>query len=398
MSSFVPIPASVQDTFYRYKREVVRLVPEHKNGIQHRLANLENIARQLKVEHEDLIRHLRKHLKCHISNGVIPGKMEVPTVEAALEVYIVEHVLCPKCQLPELVTRHGDTKCNACGNSKEANFESKKGSFKKVDSTSTSDDMDMEPSPEDSGSTSLDIKTCNIMHQIYDLRDHYIDGPGARDPIAPVIIQRAEELLKKCWNCKTEEEYKKIKKRIAEFGAEIDSGQVAPPKFVIVPKPVSAPDLSCTVKKPTDALEKEKLGGSTLIRSASAVDVTRKSMMLRKGKPARLEDVFQLPLGQGTLNCSEMLKMYPDFGVGMDGTTDGASLLLYYDRNPLTGIYELRDADAEHDISEELGMNLEVAMAGESAEDELARKTRDLSLREKNVKKSNRAKRPAETE
>jgi uncharacterized Zn finger protein (UPF0148 family) len=418
MSAYVPIPSSVKDAFYRYKREVIHLVQEHKNGVQSRLVNLEKIANQLKVSHDNLTKHLRKHLQCHIANGVIPGKMSVAAVEEALEVYIEEHVLCKRCRLPELVGAKGDVRCNACGHSAAEGQEMSKADKKKAKKTEKESRTeskssgsaslladDAEPSLEDSGGTDLDLKLCRTMHQLYDLRDHYLAKRGldanaenrsatSSEGVFEIIIARAEAYLAKCWDCRDSKTYRAIKEKIKLFGEEIDAGKVV--------KPASSPDLpSMHPSKNRSATSPEGVSGESaerkdnLIRSASAVDVSRGTMMLCKSKAARLDDIFQLPLGQGALHCREFIAMYPEFAAEMNGSNIGACLLFFYEQNPVTKEYVLKDSDAEYDIAAALGMDLGVAIVGESDAEAASRKERKPKIAPRLAPKGFSKQRPA---
>ena len=89
-------------------------------------------------------------------------------------------------------------------------------------------------------------------------------------------------------------------------------------------------------------------------------------MMLTLHAQANEHDLFRLPFGGIEMSCKDIKEAYPEFSKLMDGKDYGACLTLYYDKNPLNGIYEFRDEDAEMDIAEQLGFDIIVCTTGES--------------------------------
>jgi translation initiation factor 2 beta subunit (eIF-2beta)/eIF-5 len=100
------------DIFNRYKRDVIQVVHEKKNGGQTRMVNIETIAKQLHVTVESMTTFIQKQINQRIRPGyVITGTVEISTLESALDQFIQSHVLCQQCGLPEL----GEGVCKACG-------------------------------------------------------------------------------------------------------------------------------------------------------------------------------------------------------------------------------------------------------------------------------------------
>ena len=104
-------------------------------------------------------------------------------------------------------------------------------------------------------------------------------------------------------------------------------------------------------------------------------------MLSRKKKPLDT-DLFRLPFS-GIISWKEYVEYYPDLIHQMDGTCIENCLSFYYELNIVNKIYEFRDNDAELDISEILGMNLNVVVEGEKLEEQEERKTKSCNDIEK---------------
>nr|QYA18309.1 hypothetical protein KOM_12_39 [Clandestinovirus] len=87
--------------------------------------------------------------------------------------------------------------------------------------------------------------------------------------------------------------------------------------------------------------------------------------------------VFRLPFGGGSLDFVQLSEMYEEFITAMDGQDDSSCLAFYYERNPVTSIYEFRDADAEADIADVMGMDIQVCSDGESLSESQERKQKE---------------------
>ena len=87
--------------------------------------------------------------------------------------------------------------------------------------------------------------------------------------------------------------------------------------------------------------------------------------MMTTKRRANPDDVFTLPFGQGEIKMHEMLDAYPNLYSEMDGKLPGQCLLLFYEKNPVNGIYVFADADAENDMADILGIQTRVVTFGE---------------------------------
>ena len=118
-----------------------------------------------------------------------------------------------------------------------------------------------------------------------------------------------------------------------------------------------------------DLLQERK---RTLLHKSISYSPLRMKLTLRTAAPADLE--LRLPMGGGTASVAYVTEHYPEFAAEMDGADYGACLELYYERNPVNGIYEFRDQDAELDIAEAMGMDLRVCTEGESTAEKKTRR------------------------
>lgn len=112
----IPIPNSEQnqsDPFYRYQRDELKYC---KKGQFYVLENLEVIAKQIHVELPELLLFMTKKMGQPVTlnkkTNIIAIKSLPNDIESVLEEYICSHIVCKKCQLPELNSKG---KCNACG-------------------------------------------------------------------------------------------------------------------------------------------------------------------------------------------------------------------------------------------------------------------------------------------
>jgi len=101
---------------YRYKREKVSVVIESFKGNVTRITNFQKISVSLQVPCEALSRAFEKHAKRKLGISTcgpltFPGKILESVLDSSLQDLIEEHLLCPRCFLPEFFK--GD--CRACG-------------------------------------------------------------------------------------------------------------------------------------------------------------------------------------------------------------------------------------------------------------------------------------------
>lgn len=93
------------------------------------------------------------------------------------------------------------------------------------------------------------------------------------------------------------------------------------------------------------------------------------------------ETVFRLPYGSGTLPFKEIKNLYPEFIKEMNGQDETSSFCFYYELNPISGIYEFSNNDAEYDIADMMGIDLNVCVFGEACKtDQLASSLSTLSF------------------
>ena len=95
-------------------------------------------------------------------------------------------------------------------------------------------------------------------------------------------------------------------------------------------------------------------------------------MLTRKSKPTGT-DLFQIPFS-GAVQWDEYIEIYPDIIKEMDGKCSENCLLFYYEKNFVNQVYNFRDEDAEFDIANILGIDINITVEGESIEDKNSRK------------------------
>jgi hypothetical protein len=95
-------------------------------------------------------------------------------------------------------------------------------------------------------------------------------------------------------------------------------------------------------------------------------------MFTRKATPNKT-DLFQVPFS-GVMSWNNYIDLYPDITNEMDGSCRENCLSFYYEKNLVNGIYIFRDEDAEFDIANILGIDLNITVEGESIEDKITRK------------------------
>jgi len=246
----IPIPRTVKDPYFRYRREPLIIDHRGKHGGQTVLLNISVIAKNIRVPHEKLIAHFKRNLGTSINEkGIIKGHIEYDKLEDALEEYIVKNCLCGRCGLPELRTDKTtkNRSCDACGfeilRKKKKNNKSKgnKGSNSNSDSdglknnhnNSNSDDTNDHSDGDDGGpgapednnrsskekSLSLDNQICRLIHKIDDevqrikLSSSSIPSIPNNSLNSSVIISRPlsspllnefEKLIAESWECRDE--------------------------------------------------------------------------------------------------------------------------------------------------------------------------------------------------
>lgn len=113
------IPKYVDDPFYRYKREILKVEIIQKCGGQTVFVNLEDVCKQINRPIKLVVLYLKRKLKknIHLDKKLgkykMNGKTDVNELEEYLEKFILKYVLCKTCKNPET---NLEGQCKACGN------------------------------------------------------------------------------------------------------------------------------------------------------------------------------------------------------------------------------------------------------------------------------------------
>ena len=160
------------DVFYRYKRNTIQTEKIDKQGGLTKITNMQCIQRQLGVG-KDFISLFYKAIKKtghpQVSTGVFRGNIPVDVLENILEKLIQEHVLCPKCKLPEW----NKEVCKACGYCKDD--ESKKAKLKKSKKKLTKQQVELESDADDNKTETQEIVNDNKLKDLYKERETRIE-------------------------------------------------------------------------------------------------------------------------------------------------------------------------------------------------------------------------------
>jgi translation initiation factor 2 beta subunit (eIF-2beta)/eIF-5 len=198
-NSTIPIPSSITDPFYRYKRNKLEIVIKNKNGGQTSLENIDQIASQLHVSTSELTKAIAKGTGCGINKNVISGIIDIDKLEIILEKFIRANVLCSNCNLPELGIRDGFKSCNACGfqykGKRSVKNESKISDKKKTESSHKIDDA-----------------AGKIIHRIDDL----LTKTKVKE-----LIDQLHLLESECWKCETENDLNILREKMASIESSL---------------------------------------------------------------------------------------------------------------------------------------------------------------------------------
>ncbi len=106
----VPIPKTVVDVYYRYKRDLI-ILEEHKQYFL--WTNFIIIMKQLHADANHFKKKFRRAMNQAIKckDDILRFKSVPFELEDFLEAYIVKYILCGNCGLPELECGA----CRACG-------------------------------------------------------------------------------------------------------------------------------------------------------------------------------------------------------------------------------------------------------------------------------------------
>jgi len=114
-NSKVPFPNNDKtsaDPNYRYMRESVLV---EKSGQFYNLKNINNVANDIDIKVEVLIKYIQKKLGQPVTLDKSSNNYKIKSspndVEKYVEQFIVENLVCKKCGIPEVK----DSVCSSCG-------------------------------------------------------------------------------------------------------------------------------------------------------------------------------------------------------------------------------------------------------------------------------------------
>lgn len=119
--SNVNIPRSVEDPFYRYTRQTIKLKHIAKNGGMTVLENLDQIALAIGVQTSFLAKVIMKGLNTSLVKVPISlrGVFSSNDIENIIESFIIAYVICPNCDNPEFLEKKKKRICKACGHTRK---------------------------------------------------------------------------------------------------------------------------------------------------------------------------------------------------------------------------------------------------------------------------------------
>lgn len=107
------------DPFYRYKMSRLQIQYGIANGGQTFLYNIMIVCNELKCSEKELVKFISKRLSTWSAKNkrgtYLSGTFSCETISDLLIKFIQKFILCPTCQLPELVPIVKGKRCNACG-------------------------------------------------------------------------------------------------------------------------------------------------------------------------------------------------------------------------------------------------------------------------------------------
>lgn len=111
------IPKTVEDPFYRYRRQRVKAVSGKANTtvITNAATICHAIHRPIKVVADYLKSHLSSNVIVKDDMIIIKGSFTAGTLDDAIESYIVDNVLCQTCGNVETSYENKQVRCKACG-------------------------------------------------------------------------------------------------------------------------------------------------------------------------------------------------------------------------------------------------------------------------------------------
>jgi len=194
------------DAHYRYKRNIIEIEYQQKQGGLTCVKNMDLIQKQLGMPDEFITAFYKKvKKKGHgmLSPGLYRGSIDIDLLEKMLEKMIVKFVLCPKCGNPEWAA---GPRCPACGHTD--------GQSVAKESTQTTSQDPVESIAELTETMTITsakpvAMIVGLMKDLYEKR---------LDPDLPTIdYTRINLLLDMAWKMETTEEFHKLREEAREY-------------------------------------------------------------------------------------------------------------------------------------------------------------------------------------
>lgn len=118
--------------------------------------------------------------------------------------------------------------------------------------------------------------------------------------------------------------------------------------------------------------------------------MVKHSTMLTMNLHAEESAIFRLPYSGREMTLSSLRREHPLFVEEMDGSLQDTCFSYFYDRNPITGVYEFRNDESEDVVADLLGIDLIACEDNEIADDKWVKqgeraKSTDREPRKKNT-------------
>lgn len=209
----IDIGGNGKDPHWRYKRDMIQVRYESKNGSQTRIENLFEVAQQLNHHRKDtvttikIIKKIISKLKRQLSTTVlttpkilsnsldsvtIRGKIEVDTIERIINTFVSKFILCPKCKYPEW--NHEKQSCDACGACGATSLEAR-DEFKTLSSVASVKGKEV--------TNDVNDEIGSFMKTLYLARDD-----ASKDATFHKTI---DDIICKSWDCESRRELKLLK-------------------------------------------------------------------------------------------------------------------------------------------------------------------------------------------
>lgn len=100
--------------------------------------------------------------------------------------------------------------------------------------------------------------------------------------------------------------------------------------------------------------------------------------MLSKNIKVKNTDIFTIPIIGMDMSWDELIQEYPHLENEMDGSDEGSFLGIFYKKNPVNSIYGFIDEDAESDMADIFGFDLNICTKGESNKEKAIRNNEEI--------------------